>query len=282
MRALKLLAGLTSLWGLTACHATLQPPAGHERVDLLIQPTLMNAPALQAAIKPWTKHDIAKLDVLPYVRTPDGSFKPISGMTGLPVEPGDPTRIRLSMASPSIDFDRPIRLSNMRVQQHYRIYAQAYAQDDAGNETLISTDDAGSYAEISVGNSDQPQLSAARLPVTLQDKRFTATAEVTLGVQGATNRVETLAAGVYRLDGSTFVELRTPQSLQKAALPGKLTLTHLRSGTTYRVLATAKDASAGTLATGSVDVPVGIDTDAGARQLMLPIPEYPLSARVGP
>ncbi len=281
MRTLHLPACLASLWGLTACHATFQPPVGHERVDVLIQPTLMNAPALQAVIKPWTKQDIVQLDVLPYVRTPDGSFKPISSATGLAVEPGDPSRIRLSMASPSIDFDRPIRLTNMRAQQHYRIYAQAYAQNEAGESTLISTDDAGSYAEISVGYSDQPQLSAARLPVTLVDKLFIATAAITLGVSGATNRVEALAASVYRMDGSTSVEIRTPQSLPKPSLPGKLTLTHLRAGTTYRVLATARDASAGTLATGSVDVPVGIDSDAGTKQLTLPIPEYPLSARVG-
>ena len=276
-RALSTIAAL-ALLGLLGCHATLQPQAGHERVDLWIQPTLMNAYALQAEVKPWKKGDIERLDILPYIRTPDGSYKPISSVSGLPVELGHADRIRLSMASPSIPFDRPIAVRNLRARQYYRIYAQAY--DGAGK--LISTDDAGSYVEVDVGYSDQAQLNASRLPVTLLDKLFDAKAQVTLGVSGATNRVNSLSATVYRMDGETAVELAAPASLAKAALPGTLTLSNLRAQTTYRVLATAKDTQDAPLATGSVEVPVGIDPSVGDKALTLPIPEYPLSARIGP
>ena len=269
--------GGIALLGLLGCHATLQPPAGHERVDLWIQPTLTHAYALQAEVKRWKKGDIERLDILPYIRTQDGSYKPISSVSGLPVELGHADRIRLSMASPSIAFDRPFAIRNLRARQYYRIYAQAY--DGAGN--LISSDGPGSYVEVDVGYSDQPQPGASKLPVTLLDTLFDAKAQVTLGVSGAINRVSTVSATLYRMDGPTAVELATPASLAKSALPGTLTLSNLRAQTTYRVLASAKDPQNATLATGSVDVPVGIDTTVDAKALSLPIREYPLSARIG-
>lgn len=274
--ALRAVAAIVLL-SLMGCHGALQPPARHDRVDLWIQPTLMHAHALQAEIKRWTKGDIERLDILPYIRTPDGSYQPISGATGLPVALGDADRIRLSMASPSIHFDRPIAVRNLRAQQFYRIYAQAY--DGAGN--LISRDDASSYVEVAVGYSDQPQPGASKLPVTLLDRLFEAQAQVTLGVSGAVNRVDTLSATLYRMDGLTAVELAAPRNLAKGALPGTLTLSNLRAQTTYRVLAAAKDPQNATLATGSVDVPVGIDPKIDAKSLSLPIREYPLSARIG-
>ena len=273
--ALSIIGGMAIL-GVMGCHATFQPQASHDRVDLWVQPTLMNVQALQAEVKRWTKGDIETLDILPYIRTQDGSYKPISSVTGLPVEIGHADRIRLSMASPSIHFDRPIAIRNLRARQYYRIYAQAYA----GDGTLISTDDAGSFAEIDVGYSDQPQLSASKLPVTLVNKLFDAQAQVTLGVSGATNRVSAVSATLYRLDGTTAVEIATPPQVTRAALPGTITLSNLRSQTTYRVLAIARDAQSATLATGSVDVPVGIDTTVGTKAITLPIREYPLSARV--
>jgi len=269
--------GGVALLGLMGCHATFQPQASNDRVDLWVQPTLMNGYSLQAEAKRWTKVDIVTLDILPYVRTHDGSYKPISRETGLPVEIGHADRIRLSMASPSIQFDSPIAIRNLRARQYYRIYAQAY--DGAGK--LISTDDAGSYVEVDVGYSDQPQPSASKLPVTLVDKLFDAKARVTLDVSGARNRVGSVSATLFRMDGGTAVELATPPILAGEALPGTLTLGNLRAQTTYRVLATAKDAQDATLATGSVDVSVGIDTSIGAKALTLPILEYPLSARIG-
>ena len=276
-RAISTIGGV-ALLGLLGCHATLQPQAAQERVDLWVQPTLTNAYALQAEVKRWTQGDISQLDILPYIRTQDGSYKPISGVTGLPVALGDPTRIRLSMAAPSIQFDRPVAIRNLRARQYYRIYAQAYD----GTGTLISTDDAGSYLEVDVGYSDQPPLGASKLPVTLSNKLFDARAQVRLDVSGAINRVDALTAIVYRMDGPTAVELAAPATLGKAALPGTLTMSNLRAQTTYRVLATAKDPQNATLATGSVDVPVGIDTSVGTRALTLPILEYPISARIGP
>ena len=267
------LAALAALLlALTACHATLPVP-GAERVDLVVQPFLATQRSTQAEVGRKTAASIKRLDILPYVQTGTGVFRPISGVTGEATDADDPNLVKLSQLTP-IDFDRPVTLRNLRPRTTYRIFAQAYDEANA----LISTADAFSYVEVALNNDNAPQLPV-RLPVKLVDTPFAATTSVTMNVGGALNRLGQVNGSLVVLVGGS--ELPVALMILPAAFPRTLSLSNLQAETTYRLVAQAKDGWGALLASGSVDIPVHSDDTPPNQTMTLTIPEFPLVARVG-
>lgn len=134
--------------------ASLQPtPLAGER-DVIVYPQFARHTQMVVDVLPM----IATLDIIPYIQGTDGTFSPISSITGLPVEPGAPELLKLTQASPSITADKPFVFRRFKFGKKYRIYGKAY---DASNN-LISQD-TSSYIELNTNWEERP--STTNLPI---------------------------------------------------------------------------------------------------------------------
>lgn len=269
------LAALAALLALTGCHARLPIP-GAERVDLSVQPFLATGRSTQGEVARKTVASIKRLDILPYVQTGTGVFRPISSVTGEATDAADPNLVTLSQVAP-IDFDRSVTIRNLRARTTYRIFAQAY---DEAND-LISTADAFSYVEVALSNDNAPQLPV-KLPVKLLDTPFAAATSVILSASGALNRLGQVESQlVVLVEGSELPVPNGTLTILPAAFPRTVSLSHLQAQTTYRLIAQAKDHAGAPLTLGSVDIPVHTDDTPLGKAMTLTIPEFPLVARLG-
>lgn len=200
--------------------------------------------AAQSVVSNKTLASIATLSIVPYIEISSGSYSPLSSLTGNPTVLSDPTVLRLSQASPTIDPSRPFIVRNLRPNTNYRVLGQAY---DAGN-VLISKDSA-SFIDIPITNNDAP--SVVSLPVQLVDTPFGATLSVT--VEAATLWFDYLKFTLYLVAGNT--QLQVNQTTRQQA---PFILSNLQANTTYRLVAEAY--SGGSLvASNSLDVAIGND-----------------------
>ncbi|GEM_PF-5051319 len=243
-----------------------QARVSHARV--VLQPNVTPARGLQAVISPYTATSIDRLDVLPYVQTTPGTFLPLSASTGLATDLADPAAmLRVTQSSPSINVTRPIVLDSLQPNATYRFYARAY--DSQG--TLISSNDSGSYVELVVGNEDRPTVGA--LPIKLVDRTFAGSTTVRLAATGDTSRLNVVTTNVFTVVDGVDVELADSAATTSVGLhPDTVTLTNLQANSTYRVKASALDASASVLATASVDVVVTNDDAPAPVTLTLAMP----------
>lgn len=246
------------------------------RVDLVVQPFLAAGYSAQAEVSRKTAASIKRLDILPYVQTGTNVFHPISSVTGEATTAGDPDQVKLSQTAPSIDFDHPVTLRNLRANTTYRIFGQAY--DEAN--VLISTTNAYSYVEVAVGTDNAPQLPV-KLPIKLVDTPFSAATTISLSASGALNRLSEVTSSLYVLVNDTEVPVgNATLTILPNAIPRTVSLSNLQANTTYRLKAQAKDGGGSQLASGAVDIPVTTNDTPASQTMTLIIPEFPLVARV--
>lgn len=266
---------ITPLLFLAGCHAP-NVTLTHGRVDLVVQPVLAAGYSAQAEVGCKSADSIKRLDILPYVQTGTNVFHPISSVTGEASTAGDPDQVKLSQTAPSIDFDHPVTLRNLRANTTYRIFGQAYDESNV----LISTTDAYSYVEITVGTDNTPQLPV-KLPLKLLDTPFSAATTISLNTSGALNRLSEVTSGLYALVNDAEVPVGDATlTILPNAFPRTVSLSHLQANTTYRLKAHAKDSGGSPLTSGAVDIPVTTNDTPASQTMTLIIPEFPLVARV--
>jgi hypothetical protein len=238
------------------CATPSQPePAGLAGKTLLVRPYLIDgALRTQGIVNPKTAEDIAVLEVVPYVHVGNEVFWPIVPATGEATDSTDPESI-LKARMEGFDAQREtvIPLTGLRPHTRYRIVARAYDAQAA----LISTEDPGSYAEVSVLADNRPELPLT-LPVTLIDTPFGATRSIALQLTGSD--FFQLRATLYTVAGEDLVPVPngsvvlTPEQASR-----RLTFTHLEAKTTYRLKLDALDGGFIVMATKLHDFPITND-----------------------
>jgi sugar lactone lactonase YvrE len=212
----------------------------------------------QAVVPNYSLNSIATLSILPYIETDPGRYAPISATTGNPTTPEAADLLRLELASPSIDPNRPFVIRHLKPSSKYRILARAYDSSNA----VISKDDT-SYVDVNVTDGDAPGM--ASLPVYLADVPFAATTSVKVNTAGRFDYLKStlfLAAGNSQLAVSTTIRTNP-----------EISLSNLQRNTNYRLLAEAYKLG-GVMASQSLDISIGEDNAPATRSLALSIPYY--------
>lgn len=222
---------------IAGCATPTQPrPSAHSGKTLLVRPFLIDGGLrTQGTVNPKTATDIAALEVVPYVHVGNEVFWPIALSTGEATDSTDPEQI---VKARQEGFDplgqSVIPLTGLRPQTRYRIVARAF---DA-SASLISTEDARSYAEVTVQDDNRPEFPLT-LPVTLIDTPFGATRTIALQITGSPFQ---LRATLYKLEDEQLVLVPNASLVftpEQASQP--LTFTNLEAMTTYRLKLDALD-----------------------------------------
>jgi hypothetical protein len=154
-----LIAG--SLW-LTGCelltNSTLSLPRGS--AALTVRPEILaGGYRTQALVKAYTAEDIDHLTL---------SLFQLDGTTETPVL--DASGKAIAQSIPQARLDESVTFDALLPNATYRIRAFAYKTPGEDPANLISTGDANSYTDVTLGNDDQPV--AATLKVKLADVLF--------------------------------------------------------------------------------------------------------------
>ncbi len=217
----------------------------------------------QAIVPHQSAASIATLDVVPYLDTGESTFQPISRTSGLPAALSDPDVVKATLASPSVDLAIPVTFGNLKPGRTYRFIARAY---DAGGN-LISTD-ASSSADLTLTNDDRPILGT--VPLKLADTVFSASTSVTLSGAIADKPYDHVLTELFTVDGATLEPVAGGTNSVPNPFGGfTLAFSNLRPHTTYRLKASAVQATGDILATGSVDIAVTDDDAPATRSLSL-------------
>lgn len=146
----------------------------------------------QAVVNPYAKSSIAHVTFKLY--TVAGDQESAVTRNGAPVE--------LDVASGSMDL--PFTFENLHNDTTYRVKALAYKAAGTANVDLISTQDAGSAVDITIGRNVTPTLQA--VPVKLIDRLFAATGTSSLVVTDGSytylNETITVGPRTYTLTGT--------------------------------------------------------------------------------
>ncbi len=253
---------------LAGCAAPMQPqPADASGKTLLVSPFLVEGKLrTQAVVNPKTGADIATLEVIPYVHVGNDVFWPLLPQTGEATDSEDPDSI-LKARLEAFDPEKPplIPLSGLRPQSRYRIVARAY---DA-SASIISTQDERSYAEISVGSDDRPEIPL-HLPVTLIDTPFGATRTLSFQItwpfavlDGALSKVE--GEGEVAVPNGFF-------SLTSEQASSQVTFANLEAQSTYRLRLTVQDDAHLPLASITHDLIITDNDDPVQETIAIPEP----------
>lgn len=142
-------------------------PLGSQ-VTLIVRPQVLDGQSIQAINNPYTQASINHLTLK------------LSDVTTTEQDLG------ISRNLLNAQLDNPVVFSNLKPNVTYRIRAYAYASSGTGE--LISTSDASSYTDVTVGTDDRPSLTTLR--VRLVDKAFNglATSSISL-TNGAYSQV---------------------------------------------------------------------------------------------
>lgn len=221
----------------------------------------------QAEVKAKTAKDIAALEVVPYVHVGNEVFWPIALQTGEATDSTDPqliVRARQEAFDPARQTVIP--LTGLRPQTRYRVVARAYDASAA----LISTEDARSWAEVSVLADNRPTVPLT-LPVTLIDTPFGATRSFTLTITGRT--FEAISGTLYKVlnDGDEAVPGGTLDLTPENA-GRRITFSNLEAQTTYRLVLRALDGPFLPIASKSIDWVISNDDDPVHQDLDWEIP----------
>jgi hypothetical protein len=267
-----LLAGLA--WSLSGCMTPGQPAPGQPAPGdasgktLLVRPLLVEGRlTTQGIVNPRTAADIASLEVVPYVNVGNDAYWPLSPQTGEATDSEDPDSI-LKARLEGFDPERQtlIPLTGLRPQTRYRIVARAY---DA-SASLISTEDARSYAEVTVQDDDRPELPL-NLPVTLVDTPFGATRTIAFQITGSPFFV--LDGTLAKVQGEE--EVAVPNgwfSLTPEQVSGQVSFTNLEAQTTYRLRITLQDEAHLPLASVAHDLVITNNDDPTQETIAIAVP----------
>lgn len=236
--------------------AVMAPLKAPKLVDVAIYPKVN--PYTQAIVPNYTIANIATLSIIPHIETAPGVYSSISSVTGNPVAADAQDVLRLSMASPSIDPNRPFIIRHLKANSNYRILARAYAS----NNGAISND-ASSLVELALTNNDAPTL--ATVPVNLVNVPFAATTSVTLNVEG---KFDYLKTTLYLMAGNAQIGVSTTTQTKP-----EVTFGNLQANTNYRVVAEAYKLGA-VKASQSLDITTGNDNAPATQSIALNVPYF--------
>ncbi|GEM_PF-3048245 len=219
---------------LTACSRNQYPEiqGDGERVASVAL-SLSNDPerSIQKIVDVLGFTDIATMDVVPFLRTSDTLYEPISSTTGLPTTLSDPEVLKVTQDQDSIDFTRTIVFGNLRPNAYYRFEIHAYRQDGS----LIS-DPASSSIVLQMAHDDRPVLGSLKLA--LINTPFSATSSITLIQGDSALNYDHVLFEIEKVTGNP--EVITPISTQSLTdFNGVLNLSNLSPYTRYRGRATA-------------------------------------------
>ena len=235
---------------LAGCAAPAQPePAAFEGKTLLVRPYLFDGSLrTQAIVNPKTSMDIATLEIVPYVHVGNDEFWPIAVITGEATDSTDlASLVKVRQAGFDADRQGVIALTGLRPKTRYRIVARAYDASDS----LISTVDARSYAEVTVQDDNRPEFPL-KLPVTLVDTPFGTTRSLALTISGGA--FATIDGTLYKVFGENLEVVPdgtlklTPENASR-----RVTFNNLEARTTYRLTLRALNEGAIPIATKSID-----------------------------
>lgn len=134
------------------------PETGYSSLE--VRPSIATGPvATQTVVNAYTRSSIHHL-VVRLSRLSGDSELPLVDANGQPV----------GRQVPAAELDRTLVFGRLRANTTYRLRAFAYKDADEGPDSLISTTDAGSYADVPVGHDDR--AVPVTLKVTLIDVRF--------------------------------------------------------------------------------------------------------------
>lgn len=232
------------------------------KVAVTLIPLMHEDRVLTALVSKRTAADIDRLQLVPYRQDSIGSFAPISQLTGLAVEPGDPQSLVLTMERP-VAFNRQIRLEGLRPRTRYRILAKAF--DNSG--ALISTTDSRSFVEVTVDTDDRPEIPL-KLPVKLIDSPFEGRSTVNLSVDGPLEEVRDVWLALFLLENGLEVELPAASlSVGRFELPRSIVLANLKPFTTYRLRGRVRDLDGWPAGSNFVDLPIAGDEEPASHSL---------------
>jgi hypothetical protein len=265
--SLALLAGLAL--SLAGCAAPVPPAVGEgSGKTLLVRPFLVEGTLkTQGIVNPKTAADIASLEVVPYVHVGNDVYWPLSPQTGEATDSVDPDSI-LKARLEGFDPDRQslIPLTGLRPQTRYRIVARAH---DA-SASIISTEDARSYAEITVQNDDRPELPL-NLPVTLVDTPFGATRTIAFQITGSP--FFRVAATLYEVNGEQEVAVPNGTfSLTPEEASRPVSIANLEANTTYRLSVRVLNEAFGVMAGASHDLVITNNDDPLQETIPIAVP----------
>lgn len=144
---------------LAGCALAPQPITRYDQATVTLRPALQGeAFRTQTVVTPYGQADINHLVVRAF-KLVNSAEVAVTDTNGNPIQKD----------IPNADLGNPVAFGNLHHDTTYRFRAYAYA--DAATSSLISTADAGSYAEVAVARNDRPTLTT--LPVKLIDKVFT-------------------------------------------------------------------------------------------------------------
>jgi hypothetical protein len=166
---------------------------------------------------------------------------------------------------PAASLSSTVSLGNLKIGKQYRVQADAYA--DAAETQLISVA-SGSVTDFTTPSivttagvaslSDTP--IALALSVKLADKTYAGTGTFTVSVNSnLRSKVDQLRVTLYQVDSAGALTQRFQKSVAYAGANPSFTLTNMRSGTSYRLLAEAFSVSGGVSTKISVDANSTLD-----------------------
>jgi hypothetical protein len=145
------------------------------------------------------------------------------------------------------DLASPVSLGNLKLGQAYRVQADAFA--DAAETVLISAPSAsttnftmpGLATVGGIASVDDTPVSLA-LGVRLIDKTYAGTGSFSVVVSNnLRNKADSLRVSLYQVNGGAF-SLKFQKTVAWAGGPTSFTMTNLKHGTSYRLVAEAFEA----------------------------------------
>lgn len=251
------------LQGCTGFPASMPDPVapGPERVtmesgaSLYVLPTLIASPSTQAIVNQKTQADIRRLEIIPLREVGTNVFAPIARQSGGTSTLDDPNIVKVVQTYPTLSFDKPVVLENLKSNQKYRIIARAF--DAQGS--VISSDDAFSSVDVTVGIDETVSLPT-KLPVKVIPTLFSAQASVSCSVTGSPAFAYMDVALYSRANSIDYPISTATQRYAAAQLPRTARLTNLRPNTTYRLKFSARGADDAELAATFMDLAITTET----------------------
>lgn len=231
-QALLMIVGLLAFLGLAGCQAPLAPALSDTRpVTAHIQLSY----CIESLMTAYTRASIDHLRLQLLSQDAQGVYQP--------------TGVTTSVATANLGM--AVSLGNLKIGSRYRVQADAYA--DAAETQLISvpTSSLTDFVTPSVVTTsgvaaiDNTPI-ALSLAVKLADQTYAGQGVVTINVAAPiTGKIDYVVVTLYQVSGTTVTSL-LQRTLTYTGTNPTITLTNMKSGSSYRVITEGYDIASGT------------------------------------